>query len=59
MQMPQCRHYGTERSRRDGKARVLAKDLDKTPFKVQRAHGENIWEEIAFDESIENRLFRR
>jgi cohesin loading factor subunit SCC2 len=34
-------------NRHDSRAKALAKDLNKTPLKVQGVHGERVWEEIA------------
>ncbi|EQL00671.1 sister chromatid cohesion protein Mis4 [Ophiocordyceps sinensis CO18] len=39
--------YGMGTSRHDSKAKALAKDLNKTPTKVQGVHGDKIWEEVA------------
>ncbi|KAM0344308.1 hypothetical protein ACHAPU_007665 [Fusarium lateritium] len=40
------RLYGMGISRHDSKAKALAKDLNKTPVKVQGVHGDKVWEEI-------------
>ncbi|KAF5659302.1 cohesin loading factor subunit scc2 [Fusarium heterosporum] len=40
------RLYGMGTSRHDSKAKALAKDLNKTPVKVQGVHGDKVWEEI-------------
>ncbi|KAH6607601.1 sister chromatid cohesion mis4 [Trichoderma cornu-damae] len=40
------RLYGMGTSRHDGKAKALAKDLNKTPTKVQGVHGERFWDEV-------------
>lgn len=40
------RLYGMGTSRHDSKAKALAKDLNKTPLKVQGVHGDKIWEEL-------------
>lgn len=39
--------YGMGTSRHDGKAKGLAKDLSKTPTKVQGVHGDKMWDEVA------------
>lgn len=41
------RIYGMGTSRHDSKAKAVAKDLNKTPVKVQGIHGDRVWEEIA------------
>lgn len=41
------RLYGMGTSRHDSKAKLLAKDLNKTPVKVQGIHGDRVWEELA------------
>jgi cohesin loading factor subunit SCC2 len=41
------RLFGMGTSRHDSRAKALAKDLNKTPLKVQGVHGERVWEEIA------------
>ncbi|KOS17431.1 Protein rad9 [Escovopsis weberi] len=41
------RLYGMGASRHDSKAKALAKDLSKTPVKVQGIHGDKFWEEVA------------
>ncbi|KAJ3487788.1 hypothetical protein NLG97_g6328 [Lecanicillium saksenae] len=38
--------YNMGTSRHDSKAKVLAKDLNKTPTKVQGVHGDKVWEEL-------------
>ncbi|KAL7950163.1 sister chromatid cohesion C-terminus domain-containing protein [Trichoderma barbatum] len=40
------RLYGMGTSRHDGKAKALAKDLNKMPMKVQGVHGERFWDEV-------------
>ncbi|ENH65584.1 Protein rad9 [Fusarium oxysporum f. sp. cubense race 1] len=40
------RLYGMGTSRHDSKAKALAKDLNKTPVKVQGVHGDKVWDEI-------------
>ncbi|RBR25899.1 uncharacterized protein FIESC28_01172 [Fusarium coffeatum] len=40
------RLYGMGNSRHDSKAKALAKDLNKTPVKVQGVHGDKVWDEI-------------
>ncbi|KPM44364.1 hypothetical protein AK830_g2158 [Neonectria ditissima] len=40
------RLYGMGTNRHDSKAKALAKDLNKTPNKVQGVHGERVWDEI-------------
>ncbi|KAM0563527.1 hypothetical protein ACHAPJ_001248 [Fusarium lateritium] len=40
------RLYGMGTSRHDTKAKALAKDLNKTPVKVQGVHGDKVWDEI-------------
>ncbi|KAF7561729.1 hypothetical protein G7046_g2443 [Stylonectria norvegica] len=40
------RLYGMGNSRHDSKAKALAKDMNKTPVKVQGVHGERFWEEV-------------
>ncbi|KAL6884090.1 sister chromatid cohesion C-terminus domain-containing protein [Trichoderma longibrachiatum] len=40
------RLYGMGTGRHDGKAKALAKDLNKTPMKVQGVHGERFWDEV-------------
>ncbi|KAG6039108.1 hypothetical protein E4U41_003248 [Claviceps citrina] len=40
------RLFGMGTSRHDNRAKALAKDLNKTPMKVQGVHGERVWEEI-------------
>ncbi|KAL7789081.1 sister chromatid cohesion C-terminus domain-containing protein [Trichoderma ceciliae] len=39
------RLYGMGTNRHDGKAKALAKDLNKMPTKVQGVHGERFWDE--------------
>lgn len=39
--------YNMGTSRHDSKAKMLAKDLNKTPTKVQGVHGDKVWEELA------------
>ncbi|TWU76648.1 Sister chromatid cohesion protein 2 [Metarhizium rileyi] len=41
------RLFGMGTNRHDSRAKALAKDLNKTPLKVQGVHGERVWEEIA------------
>ncbi|KAF4994136.1 hypothetical protein FDECE_13212 [Fusarium decemcellulare] len=41
------RLYGMGTNRHDSKAKALAKDLNKTPVKVQGVHGDKVWDEIA------------
>ncbi|KAG5965844.1 hypothetical protein E4U56_001548 [Claviceps arundinis] len=41
------RLFGMGTSRHDSRAKALAKDLNKTPSKVQGVHGERVWDEIA------------
>lgn len=43
--------YNMGTSRHDSKAKVLAKDLNKTPTKVQGVHGDKVWEELAAHET--------
>ncbi|PHH85719.1 hypothetical protein CDD83_11255 [Cordyceps sp. RAO-2017] len=38
--------YGMGTSRHDSKAKALAKDLNKTPTKVQGVHGDKFWDEM-------------
>ncbi|KAJ6783426.1 hypothetical protein PWT90_01673 [Aphanocladium album] len=38
--------YNMGTSRHDSKAKILAKDLNKTPTKVQGVHGDKVWEEL-------------
>ncbi|KAF4592467.1 sister chromatid cohesion protein Mis4 [Ophiocordyceps camponoti-floridani] len=38
--------YGMGTHRHDSKAKALAKDLNKTPTKVQGVHGERLWDEL-------------
>ncbi|RCI13986.1 hypothetical protein L249_8048 [Ophiocordyceps polyrhachis-furcata BCC 54312] len=38
--------YGMGTNRHDGKAKALAKDLNKTPTKVQGVHGDRLWDEL-------------
>ncbi|KJZ77907.1 hypothetical protein HIM_02544 [Hirsutella minnesotensis 3608] len=38
--------YGMGTNRHDSKAKALAKDLNKTPTKVQGVHGDKVWEEL-------------
>ncbi|KAJ4165236.1 hypothetical protein LMH87_006876 [Akanthomyces muscarius] len=38
--------YNMGTSRHDSKAKLLAKDLNKTPTKVQGVHGDKVWEEL-------------
>ncbi|KAL7937946.1 sister chromatid cohesion C-terminus domain-containing protein [Trichoderma chlorosporum] len=40
------RLYGMGTNRHDGKAKALAKDLNKMPMKVQGVHGERFWDEV-------------
>lgn len=40
------RLYGMGTNRHDSKAKALAKDLNKTPTKVQGVHGERFWDEV-------------
>jgi cohesin loading factor subunit SCC2 len=40
------RLFGMGTSRHDSKAKALAKDLNKTPVKVQGVHGEKVWQEM-------------
>lgn len=40
------RLYGMGTNRHDSKAKALAKDLNKTPVKVQGVHGERFWQEV-------------
>ena len=40
------RLFGMGTNRHDSKAKALAKDLNKTPVKVQGVHGERVWQEI-------------
>lgn len=40
------RLFGMGTNRHDSRAKALAKDLNKTPLKVQGVHGERVWEEI-------------
>ncbi|PTB70757.1 DNA repair and meiosis protein [Trichoderma citrinoviride] len=40
------RLYGMGTGRHDGKAKALAKDLNKMPMKVQGVHGERFWDEV-------------
>ncbi|KAF4983069.1 hypothetical protein FZEAL_1437 [Fusarium zealandicum] len=40
------RLYGMGTNRHDSKAKALAKDLNKTPVKVQGVHGDKVWDEI-------------
>ncbi|KAK8144584.1 Sister chromatid cohesion protein 2 [Beauveria asiatica] len=42
--------YNMGTSRHDSKAKLLAKDLNKTPTKVQGVHGDKVWEELAAHE---------
>ncbi|PFH59063.1 hypothetical protein XA68_12881 [Ophiocordyceps unilateralis] len=39
--------YGMGTHRHDSKAKALAKDLNKTPTKVQGVHGDRVWDELA------------
>ncbi|KAK5998653.1 Protein rad9-like protein [Cladobotryum mycophilum] len=41
------RLYGMGTNRHDTKAKGLAKDLNKTPVKVQGVHGDKFWDEVA------------
>ncbi|KAM5348224.1 hypothetical protein ACJ41O_008048 [Fusarium nematophilum] len=41
------RLYGMGINRHDSKAKALAKDLNKTPVRVQGIHGDKVWDEIA------------
>ncbi|PQK09858.1 hypothetical protein BB8028_0002g01820 [Beauveria bassiana] len=43
--------YNMGTSRHDSKAKLLAKDLNKTPTKVQGVHGDKVWEELAAHET--------
>lgn len=38
--------YNMGTSRHDSKAKLLAKDLNKTPTKTQGVHGDKVWEEL-------------
>ncbi|KFG88167.1 sister chromatid cohesion protein Mis4 [Metarhizium anisopliae] len=40
------RLFGMGTNRHDNRAKALAKDLNKTPLKVQGVHGERVWDEI-------------
>ncbi|GAO16818.1 hypothetical protein UVI_02053580 [Ustilaginoidea virens] len=40
------RLYGMGTSRHDSRAKSVAKDLNKTPVKVQGVHGTKVWEEL-------------
>ncbi|KAH6895844.1 sister chromatid cohesion C-terminus-domain-containing protein [Thelonectria olida] len=40
------RLFGMGTNRHDSKAKALAKDLNKTPTKVQGVHGERFWDEV-------------
>ncbi|KHN94199.1 sister chromatid cohesion protein Mis4 [Metarhizium album ARSEF 1941] len=40
------RLFGMGTSRHDSRAKALAKDLNRTPLKVQGVHGERVWDEI-------------
>ncbi|ODA78015.2 hypothetical protein RJ55_06618 [Drechmeria coniospora] len=39
--------YGMGTSRHDSKAKALAKDLNRTPTKVQGVHGDKLWDELS------------
>ncbi|RDA96260.1 hypothetical protein CP533_1780 [Ophiocordyceps camponoti-saundersi (nom. inval.)] len=38
--------YGMGTNRHDSKAKALAKDLNKTPTRVQGVHGDRLWDEL-------------
>ncbi|OAA62309.1 Armadillo-type fold protein [Cordyceps fumosorosea ARSEF 2679] len=43
--------YNMGTGRHDSKAKLLTKDLNKSPTKVQGVHGDKIWEELAAQET--------